>query len=173
MGAPSGAPFSSLRRGQTLEYDSFVSEVKLEQACHDYLESLGYTQWANWNINDTERRKLAEAWLKAQVAGVLSFVSADEERDWRVSWQRSLILQRFDATLQRSRKLAERLRRLASRVVTSTSVLWTATRMSLRSSRPTASSSEFLRWIDSLVAMAEANSRLSRGEREAARRRSS
>ena len=40
------------------------------EACEAYLDGLGISLWADWEIQNTERRKLAARWLARQVEAV-------------------------------------------------------------------------------------------------------
>ena len=46
---------------------------EIEALCYLYLSEQPATLWADWNIQDPNRRKLASEWLARQITGVYEF----------------------------------------------------------------------------------------------------
>ena len=54
------------------------AEARIENACFRYLSKLGYSLWANWEIQRAERRRLASKWFSLQMRNVIEQMDEDE-----------------------------------------------------------------------------------------------
>lgn len=69
--------------------EELAVDYRIERACFQYLSKLGYSLWANWEIQREERRRLASDWWASHNTALIDQMSTrDLAAVWSLSRQR-------------------------------------------------------------------------------------